>query len=94
MNFVRVVQSARDWLSDLDPLWTRRVASTGGALLSSGGILLVSLRGGISEFELTSASILIALVFGLLAAAQNAFGERRRLTVELISAFSTSGPSC
>lgn len=73
-----------------DPLWVRRAAATAvaGALLVAAGIR--ALNGRISEQELTAASIGIALVFGMITAMQNALGDRRRTTVELLGSFSTS----
>lgn len=73
-----------------DPLWARRIAVTLAALLVLGITASRTLNGQVSESELTAISIAIALVFGLITALQNALGDRRRTTVELLGAFSTA----
>lgn len=73
-----------------DPLWARRMGVTAAATCCLAVVGLRTFNGRVSESELMAISIGIAIVFGLVSAMQNEFGERRRMTVELLGAFSTA----
>lgn len=73
-----------------DPLWSRRVVT---ALLATATLLAAgwfAVRSEITELTMTGISVGIALVFGMITALQNEWGERRRTTIDLLANFSIS----